>query len=162
MQPGAQVTPLGNGGYAVKGTETASVHAELAKARALVRNLPQSVRYAESGGASATCQAVANDDARAALKAGATDLYGLVICRGLTADKTAQSAPVLEASELVCAKQVADGSLACTHVNQVAPTIGANDTIFVSYRPYHATFDSAGNSTVDVDDATAPLTRIGQ
>lgn len=161
MQPGAQVTPLDNGGYAVKGTETAAVHADLAQARALVRKLPESVRCATAG-ITITCKAVSGDDALAALKAGATDLYGLTIYRGITADKTAQGAPVLEASELVCANPAKDVSMACMHVNQLAPTIGATDTVFASYRPYQATFDSAGNATVHVDDATVPLIRSGQ
>ena len=41
----------------------------------------------------------------------------------------------------------ANGVLACSHVDHVKPVIAANQTVMVTYQPYHVTIDASGRPT---------------
>jgi len=162
MQPGAIVTKQADGGFSVRGTATPAVRAEVERAKELAQRLPTSIRC-DGSAATVTCTPVSGDGVIAALRAGDTGLYGRTIYRGITDDVTARGAPMFEAGELICGDVGGNGTMSCSRVDHVRPVIAADETIFVTYQPYNATFNADGNPTFHVDgEDVVPLARASK
>jgi hypothetical protein len=159
MAPGATVTTQPDGSVAVTGQASAAVLAELRQASKLAALYPVSVRC--TGAATAACAAVPDAELVPALRAGEL-VYARVIWRGVGRDVTDHATPLLTSDELQCGAPNGNGTLACSHVDRVKPVIAAAQTVMVTYRPYHVTFDANGSPTLHVTGTPSiALTRSG-
>jgi hypothetical protein len=160
MAPGATVTSQPDGSVAVTGQLSAAVQAELRQASKLAAIYPASVRCTGSA-VTAACAAVPDAELMPALRAGEL-VYARALRRGVGRDVTDHATPLLTRDELQCSAPNANGVLACSHVDHVKPVIAANQTVMVTYLPYHVTFDASGSPTLHVPGAPSiAVTRSG-
>jgi hypothetical protein len=145
MAPGAKVTTQPDGSVAVTGQVSVAVQAELQQATKLAAIYPASVRCTGSA-VTASCAAVPDAELLPALRAGEL-VYARALRRGVGRDVTDHATPLLTRDELQCSAPNANGVLACSHVDHMKPVIAANQTVMVTYQPYHVTIDASGRPT---------------
>jgi hypothetical protein len=148
MAPGAVVATQPDGSVSVTGQVSAAVQAELRQASKLAAIYPASVRCTGSA-VTAACAAVPDAELMPALRAGEL-VYARALRRGVGRDVTDHATPLLTRDELQCSAPNANGVLACSHVDHMKPVIAANQTVMVTYQPYHVTFDASGTATLHV------------
>jgi hypothetical protein len=136
FEPGAVVKLTENGGFSIFGKRKLTPAIE--QMNHLEKGGPQNIRC--SGRRSQlTCTPVEASAVVDALKRGET-IYGRAVYGDIPTDINA-TRPILTADDLVCGKAGSDGSMACTPVGVAMPTIAADATTFVTYKPFRVMFD---------------------
>jgi hypothetical protein len=136
--PGAVVRKQEDGSISVHGRATPIEENEIRESARLADAGPNSIRCAGTG-AMLTCTPVPDADVVQALKSGDT-LYGRTVYRGIR-DATIDDAPLFESGELVCG-DAKRGTIICSRVDHVPPVIAVGESFFVTYKPYHVTFEN--------------------
>lgn len=157
LQPGAVVSTQPDGSIAALGKATPAVQAEVEGAAQLADAGPNSV-HCSGLGATVRCVPVADSTVTARLKRG-DDLYGRTVYRSITKRATDSAAPMFEQGELVCGEPGADSKMLCSRVEIVQPVIAPGESLFVTYKPYHVTFDAQGVPTTTSGRPTVRLLR---
>jgi hypothetical protein len=157
LQPGAVVSTQPDGSIAALGKATPAVQAEVELAAELADAGPNSV-HCSGLGATVKCVPVADSAVIARLKRGDA-LYGRTVYRSITKRATDGAAPMFEEGELVCGEPGSDATMLCSRVDVVQPVIPAGERLFVTYKPYHVTFDEQGVPTTTSGRPTVRLVR---
>lgn len=154
MAPGAVVDKQADGSISIRGVATPAVQAEVRRARNLALAGPNTVRCSD-GSVNLVCTAVPDAEVLAALRSG-EQLHGRTVYRSVP---SRASSPMFESGELVCGSVRGDGTMACSRVDAVQPVLPAGETLFVTYRPHHVTFDQQGAPVMRLGTPTVPLAR---
>jgi hypothetical protein len=155
--PGAVAESAGDGASQISGKLGPEEAAEMKRAADLEGAGPNSLRC-EGTGANMTCTPVPDSEVIPALKNG-DELYGRTIYSGIEQGMIDRQQPFFEAGELVCRDPGVDGTMSCSRVDAVQPTIERGGTLFVTYKPYNVTFDDEGNPVGHMANPTVPLVR---
>jgi hypothetical protein len=155
--PGAVVESAEEGSSQISGRLDAEEAAETDRAAALADAGPNSVRC-DGVGSPVTCTQVPDSEAIAAVKDG-VQLYGRTVYWGISRDMIDRQEPLFASNELVCEDAGSDGTMTCSRVDEVQPTIQVGETLFVTYKPYKVTVDEEGVHGGRIETPTIALVR---
>jgi hypothetical protein len=157
LGPDARATYQQDGSVSFFGQANAATRAEVRRAAEMANAGPASVRC--EGAGTIYCAPIPDHAVVAALQSGEI-VYQRTVYRSITDDVTDSRAPIFGADELVCDDGGGSGELTCKRVDDVHPTIPANEIIFVTYKPYKATFEGKTPVMRALSEPSVALTRL--